>query len=535
MKSTANLFGEPTFLTLAEASAWASDYMGRKVTASNVSYLVNYGVIKNCNGKSGKTLVKVDDLKKYYDSQKNRRKDYFKKQLGKSLNWHLSFEHCKESETTKHVHRLHPYKGKFIPQLVEYFLDGHTDAFKTSAYFRPGDIVLDPFCGSGTTLVQANELNIHAIGIDVSSFNAMISNLKLCRISSQVLGETAHEVEERIKRNVHGRRARGFEEDLLEELSLYNQKYFPSPAFKRRARKGEIDEKKYGMKHVNKFIPKYRRLLKAHNVNNSPLGGEGFLNNWYLHPIRKEIETAKKYISNVSDPVLRDMLCLILSRTIRSSRATTHYDLATLTKPVTEVYYCAKHGKICKPLFSMLGWWRRYTDSTIKRLAEFEKYRTDTKQICLVGDAREVNVVDAVKKQKNGLHKLFMQKKIRGIFSSPPYVGLINYHEQHAYAYELFRYPRNDESEIGPLYKGKGKVARDSYIEGIAKVLLNCKKYMQKEYDVFLVANDKFGLYPEIARKSGMKIVKEYQRPVLNRAEGNKGAYTESIFHLKEK
>jgi hypothetical protein len=36
----------------------------------------------------------------------------------------------KEAETTKHIHRLHPYKGKFIPQLVEYFLDDHTDSFK---------------------------------------------------------------------------------------------------------------------------------------------------------------------------------------------------------------------------------------------------------------------------------------------------------------------------------------------------------------------------------------------------------------------
>ncbi|MGE0087128.1 MAG: DNA methyltransferase [Desulfococcaceae bacterium] len=40
------------------------------------------------------------------------------------------------------------------------------DDFKKDVYFKPGDIVLDPFCGSGTTLVQANEMGMHAIGID---------------------------------------------------------------------------------------------------------------------------------------------------------------------------------------------------------------------------------------------------------------------------------------------------------------------------------------------------------------------------------
>jgi hypothetical protein len=50
-----------------------------------------------------------------------------------------------ERERTKHVHRLHPYLGKFIPQLVEELLRRHVPA---------GGRVLDPFAGSGTTLVR---------------------------------------------------------------------------------------------------------------------------------------------------------------------------------------------------------------------------------------------------------------------------------------------------------------------------------------------------------------------------------------------
>jgi hypothetical protein len=85
-----------------------------------------------------------------------------------SLNLNWKERDLPEKERTKHVHRLHPYLGKYIPQLVEIFL---------RRFFSPGETVLDPFVGSGTTLVQANELGINAIGYDVSAFNILLCNM----------------------------------------------------------------------------------------------------------------------------------------------------------------------------------------------------------------------------------------------------------------------------------------------------------------------------------------------------------------------
>jgi hypothetical protein len=112
---------------------------------------------------------------------------------------------------------------------------------------------------------------------------------------------------------------------------------------------------------------------------------------------------------------------------------------------------------------------------------------------------------------------------------------LIDYHEQHAYAYDLFDFERNDELEIGPLYKGQKRESQMDYIQGITDVMNNCKRFLADDYNIFIVANDKYGIYPTIAENIGMKIVNQFKRPVLNRTEKVKVAYSESIFHLKDK
>jgi len=261
---------------------------------------------------------------------------------------------------------------------------------------------------------------------------------------------------------------------------------------------------------------------------------ETFLDRWFLFPVREEIDFLSQEIQSIEDPGVKNVLIIILSRTARSCRATTHADLATLKEPVTTTYYCKKHGKICKPIFSLIGWWQTYTGDTLNRLKEFDKLRTDTLQICLIGDSRIIDIYEEIGKINLEFAKNLMKQKIKGIFSSPPYVGLIDYHEQHAY--EIFGFERRDKLEIGPLFKGRREEARVSYVQGIADVLKNCKKHLKEDYDIFLVANDKFNLYPKIAEISGMKIVNEFKRPVLCRVEKDRETpYSESIFHFKEK
>jgi len=524
---------DKNLINLKEASIWASQYLNRKITISNISYLIQYSRIKK-HGRDGNPLINIEELKDYYDSFSNEKK--WRNILGNDINWHLSFSQYKEEERTKHIHRLHPYKGKFIPQLVEYFLDSHTDEFKKEVYFHKGDIVLDPFCGSGTTLVQTNELGMHAIGIDISSFNVLISNVKIEKHDLVSIREAISKLNSRLKEFQKAKNNITFEEHVLSELAKFNNKYFPSPEYKMKVANGTINENEYAKKKEEEFLTIYNALIQKYQIKIRQDKSGTFLDKWFLDPVRKEIDFLAQEIKQIGDEDVKNVLIITLSRTTRSCRATTHADLATLKKPVTTTYYCKKHGKICKPIFSLKKWWEFYTVDTLNRLKELDKLRTDTIQVCLSGDSRTINIYEEIKKKNTEFAEMLLKQKIRGIFSSPPYVGLIDYHEQHAYAYEIFEFERRDELEIGPLSKGQSEEQRKSYIKDIAEVLKNCKKYLQDNYDVFLVANDKYNLYPKIAELAGMKTVNEFKRPVLCRVEKDRDTpYAESIFHLKER
>jgi site-specific DNA-methyltransferase (cytosine-N4-specific) len=73
------------------------------------------------------------------------------------------------------THGLHEYRGKFFPQLVR--------ALMNMARVSPNGIVIDPMCGSGTTLVEAALSGRQTFGLDMNPLSVFVTQIKC-----QVLG-----------------------------------------------------------------------------------------------------------------------------------------------------------------------------------------------------------------------------------------------------------------------------------------------------------------------------------------------------------
>jgi len=75
----------------------------------------------------------------------------------------------KPKETRYLTHSFHPYPNKLVPQVARTIIKEYT---------KENNTILDPFVGSGTTLIEANLLKRNSIGIDLNPLACLISKVK---------------------------------------------------------------------------------------------------------------------------------------------------------------------------------------------------------------------------------------------------------------------------------------------------------------------------------------------------------------------
>jgi len=101
--------------------------------------------------------------------------EYFRK-LQFDDTW--SFKGLTQKDTNYITHGYHRYPAKFIPQLAARLIKELT---------IPGDLVVDPFMGSGTTLVEAKILGRPSVGVDINPVAQLITQAKVTPIAPDIL------------------------------------------------------------------------------------------------------------------------------------------------------------------------------------------------------------------------------------------------------------------------------------------------------------------------------------------------------------
>ena len=355
------------------------------------------------------------------------------------LSW--SEDDLPQVERTKHVHSLHPYLGKFIPQLVEVFLRRH---------FKPGDCIYDPFVGSGTTLVEANAFGAAGVGCDISAFNCLLSRVK------------------------------------TQKYALAN-----------------VD---LALRGVLEQTPRTAEGVVPDEASN-------WLQAWYAPQALRELLAYECVASQTLAEAEWDAARVVLSRAARSARQTKHFDLDFPRQPVTASYWCHKHKRACRPVAEAMKFLRRYTSDTARRLRAFAAIQSDQAVAVIHGDAR---VVD-------------LPLEPSGIITSPPYPGLIDYHEQHRYAYELLDLKDRREEEIGPACRGQSGEAVRTYVTDMIAVFANARRQLRAGAPVIIVVNDSKELYAQILDRSGLRLEERLTRHVNRRSGRRAGEFFEDV------
>ena len=363
--------------------------------------------------------------------------DALYRRIDLDLSW--SERDLPERERTKHVHRLHPYLGKFIPQLVEALLARHV---------RPAGACSTRSRARGRRSCRRSSPATTRPASDVAAFNCLLMRVKTREYNPFVL-------ESRAARRARAARARS-----------------------RRARPRPVSR---------------------------------YVRDWYAPQAAAELLFFRGLVEDYEHA---DVLRVVLARAARSARRTTHFDLDFPRTPQRDAVLVPQ-----APARVPAG--RRGAPRSCAATRSTRSRGSRSSRACACA-ARGGRCSTATRASSTSA------ARFDGVVTSPPYPGLIDYHEQHRYAYELLGLEECRELELGKRLDAGG--ARAAYVEGVAAVLANVRGVRcGRRAPVVIVINDRRELYPEILERAGLRLEERYRRHVNRRTGRRAGEFYEDV------
>ncbi len=301
--------------------------------------------------------------------------------------------HNHDSDYT--THNFHSFPAKFPPQLPRAFIKALT---------VPGDYVLDPMQGSGTTIVEARMTGRYGIGFDIDPLSVIISRVKTTSYTKRELAETGNLIVQKATESILNK------QDYLEQLLSH------------------------------RWDKETRR----------------FVDYWFMKETQLELMALLAEIENIKDPLKRYYFLLALSAIIitKSGGVSLALDLAH-TRPHRAKVILSRYGEIIEG--------REFVEKKINNL----KYATKTLRSPLVEFQKRVlsnlkglpenaaSLLPADNLLGDAQHLPLKDGCIDLIITSPPYASnAIDYMRAHKFSLVWLGHPLKELSALRNEYIG---------------------------------------------------------------------------------
>lgn len=297
------------------------------------------------------------------------------------------------------THSLFRFPAKFHPPIARELL---------SRFTGPEDVVLDPFCGSGTLLVEASALRMCSLGCDVDPLAVFISKVKTHRFNINHLKNTAS--------------------DLIDELSelerapdYYQDRMFMdiSPA-----------EKEEEIRTADLWLPKIPNI-----------------DHWFRRYVQLELAQINHTILQLDAPrTHKDFFLLVFASIIRNSSNADPVPVSGL-EVTSHMRQLDREGRL-------INTYALFRSSMHRALGSAQEYARQVP----AGAVTRIKIGDATR-----LSKTFAQgRRPNVIITSPPYSAAVDYYRRHKLEMYWLRLTlgRQDRLELLQYYIGRPKVAQ---------------------------------------------------------------------------